>query len=428
MTSPPALPAETRVLVIGGGPVGLTASTLLSQHGISNVVVERRDETQRAPAAHVLRKRPMEVFERIGVAREIRQAAPGLSLDYIVWCASLAGREVGRLDLRVGLPKGQDVWTNCPQNVLEPILLERARREPASRILQGAECIAVEQDGDGVHAVVRSHNGSEQTVAATWMIAADGAGSPVRRMLDIPMLGPGPQGRFFMVHFEADLRPWIEARPGPIFWIMNPESPGTLIVHDPGKSHVFMTLRFDSEGEEKTIPGRLAAALGVPLDCRILSIDAWSPHVQVAERYREGRIFLAGDAAHRFPPTGGLGLNTGVLDVDYLVYQLARVEAGSADAGILDSYGAECRPAAQTNATESFENMVRLGAISAVLGTFSDLAGLEDRLASLSEEEREQLARAIELQRSHFVSDGRLPPDPREGAPSESRETPGALP
>lgn len=413
MTRRADVPDQTRVLVIGGGPVGLTASALLSQQGIPNVVVERREETRQAPAAHVLRKRPMQVFESIGVAEEIRRSAPRLPLDFITWCATLGGAEAGRLDLRKGLPDGQEVWTNCPQNLLEPLLRERAGSESAARILSATECIGVEQDEERIRATVRLGDGSERTLEAAWLIAADGAGSPVRRMLGIPMLGPGPQGRFFMVHFEADLRPWIENRSGPIFWTMNPESPGTIIVHDPAKSHVFMTLRFGTEGEEATLPDRLAAALGVSVAPRILSVDAWSPHVQVAERYREGRAFLAGDAAHRFPPTGGLGLNTGILDVDFLVDGLARVEGGEAQAETLDRYELECRPAAQDNATESFENLKRLGEITKVLGPSSDLGALEARLGSLTPEEGVALARAIELQRSHFLSDGRLPRDPR---------------
>ena len=174
-----------------------------------------------------------------------------------------------------------------------------------------------------------------------------------------------------------------------------------------------MTLRFGTEGEEEALPARLAAALGVAEDLRILSIDAWSPHVQVAERYREERIFLAGDAAHRFPPTGGLGLNTGILDVDFLVHHLAQVEAEEAGAEILERYEVECRPAAQENAIESFENMKRLAEISKVLGPCADLQALEARLASLIDAEREQLSEAIEFQRSHFVSEGRLPRDPR---------------
>lgn len=403
------LPRETRVLVVGGGPVGLVASALLSQRGVGHVVVERRRETLRAPAAHVLRRRPMEVLARLGIADEIRKAAPPLPLEFVVWCVTLGGREVGRLDLRAGLAPGEEIWTNCPQNVLEPILLARAGREPTARIFQGTTCTALAPDADGVIASLRTADGKGASVRAAWVIAADGAGSPTRRKLGIPMVGPGPQGRFFMIHFEADLRPWIEDRPGPLFWILNPEAPGTLIVHDPARSHVFMTLRAGDEGEEATLPARLRAALGARAEPRILSVDSWSPHVQVAGRYREGRVFLAGDAAHRFPPTGGLGLNTGILDADHLVRKLAAVEAGVAPASLLDRYETECRPAAETNARESFENMLRLGEIARALGPCPDRVSLEGRLDTMTDAERRHLADAVEAQRSHFVSDGRLP-------------------
>ncbi len=411
---------EARVLIVGGGPVGLVASSLLSQRGVSNVVVERRDRTQRAPAAHVLRRRPMDVLRSIGVEAEITRVRPRLPLHYITWCASLGGAEVGRLDVAKGLAPDEEVWTNCSQNLLEPVLLARATRESLARVVLGADCFALDQDDDGVTARVRREDGSEQTIRAAWLIAADGAGSPVRHLMDIPMVGPGPQGRFFMVHFEADLRPWIDARPGPLFWIMNPSAPGTLIVHDAARSHVFMTLRFGTEGEEDALPERLAAALGVPVIPKVLSVDAWSPHVQIADRYREGRVFLAGDAAHRFPPTGGLGLNTGILDAYVLTRQLAEVEADRAEAASLDGYETECRPAAEANAKESFENLKHLAEISEAVGAHPDLAALEKRLSSMNAGERATLDRAIENQRSHFVSDGCLPPSLRDGLGAES--------
>lgn len=409
------------MLVIGGGPVGLVVSGLLSRRGVPNVVVERRSGIRSAPAAHVIRRRSMRILDALGVGDDVRRAAPPLPLEFITWCATLGGVEIARLDLR---PPASDTgerppepWTHCPQNRLEPILLRSVSRRPEACVARGTECVAIAQKGDAVVARMRGRDGKETRVEAAWAVAADGASSPMRRTLGIPMVGPGPLARFAMVHFEADLEPWIRERPGPIFWILNPESPGALIVHDPARSHVFMMPRpgFDPDPEDRSpgriperIPERLAAALGVAVKARILSVDGWSAHVQVAARYREGRIFLVGDAAHRFPPTGGLGLNTGIQEAHELVERLAGVEAGSSDE-LLEGYESTCRPAARANADESFENLKRLGEVPRVLGDCRDLAGLERRLGSLGEAERRQLDEAIEAQRSHFISDGRLP-------------------
>ncbi len=403
------------MLVIGGGPVGLIVSALLSRQGISNVVVERRCETLRAPAAHVLRRRPMEILDALGVGDEVRRSAPPLALDYITWCATLGGAEIGRLDLRPPDPdtgkRWPEPWTNCPQNVLEPILLRHAARQPEARVVVGAECTALAQTDDSVAARICSDDGSEHEITASWAIAADGAGSPTRRALGIAMEGLGPLGRFCMVHFEADLTPWIQGRSGPIFWILDPAARGTLIVHDPKRSHVFMTQwPADDAGDvEAVMRARLRIALAVPIEPKILSIETWSPHVQVAERYRQGRVFLVGDAAHRFPPTGGLGLNTGIQEAWDLAAKLGRVCAGQAEATLLDRYETACRPAARANADESFENMKRLGQISVAIGEVPDLVALERRLASLGAQERERLEQAIEAQRSHFLSDGSQP-------------------
>jgi 2,4-dichlorophenol 6-monooxygenase len=406
-------PVRTRVLIVGGGPVGLTGSALLSARGVPNVVVERRREAIRAPAAHVLRPRTLEIFDSLGIGDAVREAAPLRDLDCIVWCATLGGVEAGRLDTR-----SQPLeWTNTPQNLLEPILERRAADEPNASLLRGAEWTSLTQDEAAVRATVWHDDGSEQAIEARWVIAADGAGSPVRRALGIAMRGESPEARFFMVHFAADLRPHLAGRSGPLFWVLNPATPGTFIIHDPAGSIVFMTPRFGTADEEKTVPGRLAAALGVDVAHRILSVDTWSMHVQVAERYREGRVFLAGDAAHRFPPSGGLGLNTGIADIDFLVHQLARVETESADPACLDHYERECRPCAEANAADSFANLKRLAEISAVIGPCADLAALEARLRGLSPEERKELDQAIEHQRSHFASHGRLPPDPRALTP-----------
>jgi 2,4-dichlorophenol 6-monooxygenase len=404
------LPARTPVLVIGGGPVGLVVSGLLSQRGVAHVLVERRREPRAAPAAHVLRRRSMEILVGLGVADEVQHTAPRLPLDFITWCATLGGVEVGRLNLRPRdsqtRARAPEPWTHCPQNVLEAILRQHATARAEARVSFGAECTQLTQTAAAVSARIRWDDGEERRIEARFVIAADGAGSPTRRALGIPMEGAGPLGRFFMVHFAADLAPWFRGRAGPIFWLMRPEASGCLIVHDPERSHVFMTPRRGEPGEEDALEGRLVAALGVPVAPKIFSVDEWSPHVQVAARFRAGRVLLVGDAAHRFPPTGGLGLNTGIQEAHALVARLARVLTGGTSETSLATYEAECRGVALANAAESFENMKRLGEVSRVVGACADLAALERRIASLTEPERRALDAAIEAQRSHFVSDG----------------------
>ena len=412
------IPKKTSVLIIGGGPVGLTCAGLLSLHGITCLVVERRNETLRPPAAHVVRAKPLEVLAQLGIEDQIRAATPHLPMHYITWCATFGGAEVGRLDLRGAASSGKvgdPAWINLSQNILEPILAAAVSRQASARIEYGAECLDITESENGVTASIRRDDGTEHEVEASWAIAADGTGSSTRKALGIEMIGDGPLGRFHMMHIEADLSPWIEDRPSPIFWILSPESPGTLIVHDPQRSHVFMTPVLGFENEEQTLPDRLQAALAVPAEVEIVSTDAWAPYCQVAAHYRKGRVFLVGDSAHRFPPSGGLGLNTGIMEAHNIAWKIAMVEAGKADESILETYESECRPAAEANARESFANALRLALISTAIGEVTDLSSLDKRLQTMTDSERGELNVAIEAQRSHFMSDGVFPEPVTDG-------------
>jgi hypothetical protein len=230
------------------------------------------------------------------------------------------------------------------------------------------------------------------------------------------LIGEGPLGRWFMVHFEADLTEWIAPKPGAIFWILNPEAPGTLIVHEPKKSHVFMTPVMGVEGEEESIAERLEAALGINVQVNIHSVNIWTAHAQVAEYYRSGRIFLIGDAAHRFPPTGGLGLNTGVLDAHNLAWKLALVERGAASDTLLFSNELECQSVAASNGRDSARNLTRLSNVLDLIGPTASLKALEARVQSMNADERNALQREVDSQADHFLSDGIFPTSWQGGA------------
>jgi 2,4-dichlorophenol 6-monooxygenase len=408
------IPETTDVLIVGAGPTGMTLAALLAKYGIKSVVVEKLSNLSGAtPKAHLIRSRTMQIFSQLGLDEKIQQAVPDLELKYVTWCTQLGGQGIVHLDL---IPEGnENPWTNLPQNLLTPILLEHMRESEEADIVLGAECTDVSSTQDDVKAMI-THDGRENSLTARWVIAAEGAGSSIRRALDIPWIGEGSLGRWFMVHFEADLTEWISPKPGAIFWILNPDAPGTLIVHEPTRSHVFMTPMMGFEGEEESIAERLEAALGINSEVNIQSVNIWTAHAQVAKHYRSGRIFLAGDAAHRFPPTGGLGLNTGVLDAQNLAWKLALVERGVASDALLDSYEIECQSVAVSNGRDSAKNLTRLTNVLDLIGPTASLEELEARVQSMTADERNTLQQEVDSQADHFLSDGIFPTSRQGGA------------
>jgi len=206
-------------------------------------------------------------------------------------------------------------------------------------------------------------------VRSRWLIAADGAASPVRKRLGILPIGPDRLQSFVMIHFEANLRALVGQRSGVLYWTTAPGATGTFVAHDIGSTWVYMhPWDPDQESVEHYTPTRCAdivrGAMGTDAHpFTIRTVRAWTMTAQVAERFRERRIFLVGDSAHRFPPTGGLGLNTGVQDAHNLVWKIAAVEAGWAPDALLDTYEVERRPVAQHNADVSLQNAMRLGEV-----------------------------------------------------------------
>ncbi|MGH7094866.1 MAG: FAD-dependent monooxygenase, partial [Stellaceae bacterium] len=365
---------ETPVLIVGGGPVGLTASILLSQQGIRSLMVERHPGTAILPKARGVNARTMEMYRQIGIERAIREAGlPTERTGLIVWTESLSGREIERRvpGRMAAANRGASPVLNClcAQDDLEPVLRRFAAAEQAAELRFNTEMIAVEQDAGGVTAVLDNRDGGGETrVRAQYLIAADGAQSRVRRMVAREMIGREGVYDSVNILFEADLRPWVQDRPAALYFVEQPGLRATFLTINAHDRWSFLIHSLEHYGwtpddftPERCI-GLIRQGVGKPdLPVKILGVSAWEASAIVADRYRDGRLFLAGDAAHEMPPTGGFGLNTGVQDVQNLCWKLAAVLKGEAGESLLDTYHPERQPLGLTITRNSLENSLSMG-------------------------------------------------------------------
>jgi 2-polyprenyl-6-methoxyphenol hydroxylase-like FAD-dependent oxidoreductase len=408
---------EVPVLVVGAGPAGTTASILLARQGVPNRVVDRRDGPHRAPQAHVVNPRSLEIFRSMGIDMQALRAAatPRADGSHVSFVTTLAGTELGRLPYE---RQGDDVLAltpeplmNLSQHRLEPILVDHLQRESNAELHWRHEWTVLAQDATGVTSLVRDlATGEPYEVRSRWVLAADGAGSRVRNALDVEMVGPDQLQTFVMIHFEANLRPLVRDRPAILYWVVDPACAGTFVAHDIDRSWVFMH-RFDPTIEPPATftPAVCAAivrrAIGRDdVELTIRDVSPWTMTAQVAARFRAGRVFLVGDSAHRFPPSGGLGLNTGVQDAHNLVWKIAWVESGRAGAALLDTYEVERRPVAERNAEQSFVNAMKMLEACMALGWTDDVAASRARLAEMlaTEAGRADARRVVDAQQDHF--------------------------
>ena len=363
------------VLIAGGSLVGLTTSLLLAAQGVPHLMVERHRGTAVHPRAASFHQRTMEIFRGVGLQGPVEEAAARefVQNGAIVSVRSLASPETTFFfrHFNEGVehlsPTSRLFIT---QVGLEPLLRDRAR-ELGAEHRYATELVDVDQDDDGVTAVVRPRDGGpEQTVRSDFLVAADGAHSPVRERLGIEMVGRGSFAECVTIYFRADVRDLIGDRTLSVVYVSHPELLGFFrfsIAGDAGFLAVFSTT--DPDGTRDTHVAQdldtarcihlVRTALGRPdVAVDVDNVQRWTAAAAHAARFSDGRIFLAGDSAHVMPPTGGFGGNTGVADAHNLAWKLAMVTRGAAGAGLLDTYDAERRPVSDLIVEQAYTRYV----------------------------------------------------------------------
>lgn len=431
--------SETSVLIVGAGPVGMMGAILLKQLGIDVRLIERRSAPSTAPAAHVVNARTFEICRGAGVDMDAIAANTVDPVDggKVVWWTNLAGEAVSTLPFEVqgdeALKYSPTPLRNMGQHRFERVLRDTIDKHGAAPIEWNCQWQSAVQDEGGVTSVVKNlRTGEVETIRSKFLIASDGAGSRVREAMGIAMDGPPKIRSFIMAHFEVDLREFVKDCPGILHWLLDPEQrAGGLIAHDIDREWVLM-VPYDDESEtledfdQERCVQLLHDAIGdVPSKpARLIQTSKWNMSAQVAQSFRSGRVFLAGDAAHRFPPAGGLGLNSGVQDVHGLAWRLAGVLDQWADISVLDSYEIERRRVAQNNSNQSLRNAKRVKMIQQAMGTEQDPSRARMKAALADPTQRSEVVAAIQAQAEHFdmlglqlgyrYEDGAIVPDGSE--------------
>ncbi|MGH8910036.1 MAG: FAD-dependent oxidoreductase [Egibacteraceae bacterium] len=359
---------RTAVIVVGGGVTGLSSALFLARHGVECLLVERHPDLLIHPRARGFNQRSAELYRQLGLEPALL-AARNTAVDFarltMIRAETLASHE--HTVIEPGSADQFDGASPSPflaidQDRLE-IVLRGAAAAAGADVRFFTELTSLEQDGDGVTAVIRNRaDGAERRVRAGYLIAADGWASPIRHRLGIGAHGPGVLYHTLTLIFDADLSEALRGRELGVVYLSKPRFGSVLIPGDGDRRWTFGAAYFPDRGErleefdDERAVALVREAVGLPglrvelvpqIPGTDLKVLAFVIGAQVAQRYRDGRVLLAGDAAHIVPPTGGFGANVGIQDAHNLAWKLAAVLRGQAGPALLDTYEAERRPVAQ---------------------------------------------------------------------------------
>ncbi|GAA3687037.1 FAD-dependent monooxygenase [Arthrobacter ginkgonis] len=386
--TPDSAVVETDVLIVGSGPAGSSAALFLSSLGVPNIMITKYRWTANTPRAHITNQRTMEIFRDLGIEDQVlAEATPHELIGDTVFCTSIAGDEIGRIlswgnhparhaDYELASPS-----MNCdiPQTYLEPILVRNATQR-GTQTQFSTEYLSHTQDAQGVDVrVLNRLTGTEYTIRAKYLIGADGARSKVAADIDLPYEGRMDIAGSMNITFKADIAELVGHRPSVLYWVVQPGSniggigAGLVRMVRPWNEWLIVW-GFDINDEPPTVTEESATQIvrnliGVPdLEVEITGTSLWGNNEQFATRMQSGRVFCAGDATHKHPPSNGLGSNTSIQDSYNLAWKIAAVLNGQAGEQLLETYSAERAPVARQIVTRANRSGREFGKLFEALG------------------------------------------------------------
>ncbi|MEU7894606.1 FAD-dependent oxidoreductase [Nonomuraea sp. NPDC049152] len=352
---------EVPVLIVGGGYAGLSAATMLAWRGVDVMLVERHASTSIQPKAFGVNTRAVELLRPVpGLEEELDRIWQGIGESMrIAIASSLADPapeilfDTSTAPFPTHLSPAPDL--GAPQAEVERVLRRKAE-ELGADLRFSTELVSLEQDDDGVTALIRA-DGVETTVRADYVIAADGYRSPIREALAIPTSGKGVLSHLYAIMFDADLSDLVNEREVTLWYLQNDTFTGVFVTGTGVGAHV-LGVNHDGETTDFDAVELVRLGVGVPdLDVTVLDTTTFTTAHILADTYRAGRVFLAGDAAHTMPPTGGQGGSTALQDGCDIAWRLWLVISGQAGPSFLDSYDAERRPVGELIADAQLANL-----------------------------------------------------------------------
>lgn len=380
----------TDLLIIGTGPAGSATAALLSSYGIENMAVNRYRWLANTPRAHITNQRTMEVLRDLGLDVEEEAymfAAEQELMGENVFCESLAGEEIGRMKSWGNHPMSKaehllsspTFMNDLPQTMMEPLLFKTACSR-GTQARMSTEYLHHEQDAEGVTTTCLDRlSGKEISIRSRYLVGADGGNSKVAELENLPFEGEMGVGGSMNIIFKADLSKFVAHRPSVLYWVVQPGADvggigmGLVRMVRPWNEWLIVW-GYDINQPAPEVTNEFATKVVRDLvgdqsvEPEITSVSTWTVNNKYATNMQAGRVFIMGDAAHRHPPSNGLGSNTSIQDSFNLAWKLAAVIKGQAGESLLDSYSEERAPVAKQIVTRANQSIGEFGPIFESLG------------------------------------------------------------